>query len=71
MPLPFSNFNAILGVDGLSRYGANVDYFEKRVVFEKVNGKKIHFVRENRKPPTKIISSMTARKYLMKGIMLI
>ena len=29
MPLPLSDFDAILGMDRLSRYRANVNYFEK------------------------------------------
>ena len=36
-------------------------------MFEKENGRKICFVGDNRKVPTKIVSTMTAMKYLRKG----
>ena len=66
MPLPISEFNIILGMDGLSRYRANVNCYERQVVFEKENEGRIYFVREGRKVPTKIISAMTVMKYLKK-----
>ena len=54
-------------MNGLSHNRANIDCFEKRVVFEREDGKKIHFMGENRKAPTKIILAMTAMEYLRKG----
>ena len=35
MPLPLSEFNVILSMDGLSQYRANVNCYKKWVVFEK------------------------------------
>ena len=52
MHLPLSDFNAILGMDGLSHYRANVDYFEKNVIFKKENGRRICFLGENKKVST-------------------
>ena len=42
--LPISEFNAILGMDGLSRYKAKVDYSEKIVELEGENGERIIFL---------------------------
>ena len=67
MPLPLSDFNAILGMIGLSQYKANVDYFERKVTFEKEDGGKVCFVRDNRKASTKIVSTLTVMKYYRKG----
>ena len=53
-------------MDGLSHYKVNVDYFERKVMFEKKDGRKICFVGDNRKASTKIVSAMTAMKYLRK-----
>ena len=41
MSLPLSDFDAILGMDGLSRYKANVDCFKRKVIFEKEDGGKV------------------------------
>ena len=43
MPLPLSDFDAILGMDGLSRYKASVDCFKRKVIFEKEDGVKVCF----------------------------
>ena len=67
MPLPLSDFDAILGMDGLSRYKANVDCFKRKVIFEKEDGVKVCFMGDSRKATTKIVSAMTAMKYLRKG----
>ena len=67
MYLPLSDFDAILSMDGLSRYKDNVDYFERKVIFEKKDGGKVCFVGDNRKASTKIVSAMIAMKYLRKG----
>ena len=47
MPLLLSNFDVILGMDGLSRYKANVDCFEGNAIFEKEDGGKVCFVGDN------------------------
>ena len=41
MPLPLSDFDVTLGMDGLSRYKANVDCFKRKVIFEKEDGVKV------------------------------
>ena len=65
--LPITEFNAILGMDGLSRYRAKVDCSKKIVEFEGGSGEKIRFLGEKRNIATCIISTMTAAKYLRKG----
>ena len=37
------------------------------MIFEKENGVKVYFVGDSRKASTKIVSAMTAMKYLRKG----
>ena len=67
MPLPLSDFDAILGMDGLSRYKATMDCFARKVDFGTKEGRKACFVGDSGKAATKIVSAMTAMKYLRKG----
>ena len=65
--LHLDEFDAILRMDGLSHYRANINYFERQVELEREGEKKIIFIEEDRKIPIKIISMMKVEKYLRKG----
>ena len=65
--LPISEFNAILGMDELSRYKAKVDCSEKIVELEGENGERIKLLGAKWKITTHIISAMTTMKCLRKG----
>ena len=67
IPLSINEFDAILGMDGLSCYQAKVNCYTRQVEFEKENGEKINFIGDSRNAPIRIISAMTAMKYLRKG----
>ena len=62
IPLYLDKFDVILGMDGLSYYRANINYFKKKVELEGEDGKKIIFVGGDRKIPIKIISMMKVKK---------
>ena len=64
--LYLDKFDTILGIDGLSHYRANVNYFAKQVELEEEGGKKIIFIGGDRKTPIKIISMMKGKKYIRK-----
>ena len=62
--LSIGEFYAILKMDGLSHYRANVNYYTRQVEFKKENEEKITFIGENRKTHIKIISVMMAMNYI-------
>ena len=65
--LPISEFNTILGMDGLSQYKVKVDCSEKTVELEGENRERIIFLGDKWKSTTRIISAMMAMKCLRKG----
>ena len=67
IPLPINEFDVILGMDGLSRYRAKINCYERRVIFQVDSRREIYFIRERRSIPIKVVLEIMAMKYLRKG----
>ncbi|XP_062112898.1 uncharacterized protein LOC133824052 [Humulus lupulus] len=65
--LDLSDFDVILGMDFLSKYGASIDCKRKKVVFAPKGGDPFEFEGISKKPRTPIISAMKAREMLQHG----
>ena len=67
VPLPLQEFDAILGMDWLSRHHVTDDCFEKLVKFKRPGEPKLIFRGERHFLPSSIISAIVAEKLLRKG----
>ncbi|XP_038892579.1 uncharacterized protein LOC120081622 [Benincasa hispida] len=67
LPLELLKFDAILGMDFLSKYHASVDCYKKEVVLRKSNGQDAMLTRIKRLAAGNLISKVKARKLLSKG----
>ncbi|XVF46107.1 hypothetical protein PTKIN_Ptkin03bG0000200 [Pterospermum kingtungense] len=67
IPMLLQDFDAIVGMDGLSRYHAIVDCYNKTVVFEPSGKSKFIFQGERCFLPSCVISAITTKKLLQKG----
>ena len=60
-------FDAILGMDILSKYHAVIDCYKKKVEFQIPDGDKIMFKGERGSEHYSIVSVLTARRMIKKG----
>ena len=67
IPLEMYDFDVILGMNWLSTHQVSVDYFTKKVVFQKPRFPKLEFVGDRRILPTCVISDLEAKRLLHKG----
>jgi len=65
--LDLQDFDLILRMDWLSKYGAHIDCRGKRVVFNLLGGEQLEFKADMKFQPIPIISAVKARKMLGKG----
>ena len=65
--LSFKEFDAILGIDWLSRHQAIVDYRMKRVTLRSQNDDEVIFIIERSNHLSNVIFVATARKMVRKG----
>ncbi|XP_062075461.1 uncharacterized protein LOC133779523 [Humulus lupulus] len=65
--LDLSDFDVILGLDFLSKYGAFINCKRKKVVFAPEGGDLFEFEGISKKPRTPIISAMKSREMLQHG----
>ena len=61
------DFGVILGMDWLPTHQASVDYFSKKVVFQKLGYPELEFEGDRRVLPTYVISALEAKRLLHKG----
>jgi len=66
LPLELYDFEVILGIDWLGMYRAQIDYFAKTLIVQRLEGKRVVFKRERNIIPNCIISIMTTRKMILK-----
>ena len=62
-----NDFDVILGMDWLSTHCASVDYFTKKVVFQKPRYSKLKFESDQRILPKCVILAVEAKRLLHKG----
>ena len=67
IPLEMSDFDVILGMDWLSNHRASTDYFTKKIRFEKPGYPEFEFVGNRKILPTYVISTLEAKRLLLKG----
>ncbi|XP_038880402.1 uncharacterized protein LOC120072053 [Benincasa hispida] len=67
LPLDLLEFDAILGMDFLSKYRALVDCYKKEVVFRRSNSQDVILVGSKRLTVGSMISAVKAKKLLSKG----
>ena len=67
IPLEMSDFDVILGMDWLSNHRASVNCFTKIIRFEKPRYPELEFVGDRRVLPTCVISTLEAKRLLLKG----
>ena len=67
IPLKIYDFDKILGMDWLSTHRASVDYFTKKVVFQKPGFPKLDFVGDRRILSTCVILALEAKRLHHKG----
>ena len=67
IPLKMSDFDVILGMDWLSNHRATMDYFTKKIRFEKPRYPEFKFEGDRRVLPTCVISALEAKRLLLKG----
>ena len=67
IPLEMSDFDVILRMDWLSNHQASVNYFTKKIWFEKPRYPEFEFVGDRRILPTCVISTLEAKRLLFKG----
>ncbi|KAM6556128.1 hypothetical protein CsatB_003147 [Cannabis sativa] len=65
--LDLFDFDVILGMDFLTKYGASIDCKQKKVVFTPEDGETFEFRGVGKKPRTPIISAMKAGQLLQRG----
>ena len=70
IPLEMSDFDVILRMDWLSKHNAVIDCFSKIVTFKKSRDLEFTFQGERKILSSCLISIMTAKRYLRKGILL-
>ena len=66
IPLEMSDFDVILRMDWLSNHQASVNYFTKKIWFEKPRYPEFEFVGDRRILPTRVISALEAKRLLLK-----
>ena len=66
--LEIYNFDVILGMDLLSTHRASVDYFTKKIIFQKPRFPKLEFMGDRRILHTCLISTLEAKRLLHKGL---
>ena len=62
IPLEMSDFDVILGMDWLSNHRASMNYFTKKIRFEKPRYPEFEFVGDRRVLPTCVISALKAKR---------
>ena len=62
-----SDFDVILGMDWLSNHWASMNYFTKKIWFRKPGYPKLEFVGDRRILPICVISTLEAKRLLLKG----
>ena len=67
IPLEMYDFDVILGMNWLSTHQASVDYFIKKVVFQKLGFPKLEFMGDRRILTTCVILTLEAKRLLHKG----
>ena len=67
IPLEMSDFDVILGMDWLSNHRASMNYFTKKIWFEKPGYPELEFVGDRRILPTCVISALETKRLLFKG----
>ena len=67
IPLEMHEFDVILGMDSLSTHRALMDYFTKKVVFQKLGFTELEFVGDRRILLTCVISALETKRLLHKG----
>ena len=67
IPLEMWDFDVILGMNLLSTHRASVDYFTKKVLFQKSGFQELKFESDHRVLPTCVISTLEAKRLLHKG----
>ena len=60
IPLKMSDFDMILGMDWLSKHRASMNYFTKKIWFEKPGYPEFEFDGDRRVLPTCVISALKA-----------
>ena len=58
------DFDVILGMDWLSNHRASMNYFTKRIRFEKLGDQEFEFVGDRRVLPTYVISALEVKRLL-------
>lgn len=69
IPLELNDFNAILGMDWLSKHKAQIDYYIKTITFQGLGSRRMVFGGEITTISINLVSAVTARKLLRKGYM--
>ena len=67
IPLEMLDFDVILGMDWLSNHKASMNYFTKKIRFEKPRCPEFEFVGHRRILPTYVIFALEAKRLLLKG----
>ena len=67
IPLEMTDFDVILGMDWLSNYRASMNCLTKKIRFEKPGYLEFEFVGDKRVIPICVISTLEAKKILLKG----
>ena len=65
--LEMHDFDMILGMDWLSTHRASVDYFTKKIVFQKPRNPDLEFEGDRKILPTCVILALEAKRLLHKG----
>ena len=67
IPLEMAYFDVILRMDWLSNHQASMDYFTKKIRFEKPGCLELEFVGNRKILPTCVILALEAKRLLHKG----
>ena len=65
--LEMLDFDVILGMDWLSNHRASLNCFTKKIQFEKPRYPEFEFVGDRRILPTCVVSTLKAKRLLLKG----
>ena len=66
IPLEMLDFDVILSMDWLSNHRASMNYFTKKIRFEKPKYPEFEFAGDRRVLPTCVISALEAKRLLLK-----
>ena len=67
IPLKMVDFDVIFGMDWLSYHRASMNYFTKKIRFEKPGYPEFEFVGDRRILPTCVIFTLETKRLLLKG----